>query len=59
MNSKSISTRYKNGVYKYLEALINFDNKWYDINFVKVYNKIANFTDPNEKNKEMLFYTIR
>ena len=35
MNSKSISTRYKNGVYKYLKALMNFGTKWYDINFVK------------------------
>lgn len=58
MNSNPISTRYKNGVYKYLKALMNFCTKWYDINFVKVYNKMANFTNPNERKKEMAFYTL-
>ena len=58
MNSKSISTRYKNGVYKYLKALMNFGTKWYDINFVKVYNKMTNFTNPNERKKEMALYTL-
>lgn len=58
MNSKPISTRYKNGVYKYLKALMNFGTKWYDINFVKVYNKMTNFTNPNERKKEMSFYTL-
>lgn len=58
MNSNPISTRYKNGVYKYLKALMNFGTKWYDINFVKVYNKMTNFTNPNERKKEMLFYTL-
>ena len=58
MNSKSISTRYKNGVYKYLKALMHFGTKWYDINFVKVYNKMTNFTNPNERKKEMAFYTL-
>lgn len=58
MNSKPISTRYKNSVYKCLKALMNFGTKWYDINFVKVYNKMTNFTNPNERKKEMLFYTL-
>ena len=58
MNSKPISTRYKNGVYKYLKALMNFGTKWYAINFVKVYNKMTNFTNPNERKKEMAFYTL-
>ena len=58
MNSNPISTRYKNGVYKYLKTLMNFGTKWYDINFVKVYNKMTNFTNPNERKKEMLFYTL-
>lgn len=58
MNCKPISTRYKNGVYKYLKALMNFGTKWYDINFVKVYNKMTNFTNPNERKKEMAFYTL-
>lgn len=58
MNSKLISTRYKNGIYKYLKALMNFGTKWYDINFIKVYNKMTNFTNPNERKKEMAFYTL-
>lgn len=58
MNSKPISTRYKNGVFKYLKAPMNFGTKWYDVNFVKVYNKMTNFTNPNERKKEMLFYTL-
>lgn len=58
MISKPISTRYKNGVYKYLKALMNFGTKWYDINFVKVYNKMTNFTNPNKRKKEMAFYTL-
>lgn len=57
MNEKKISTRYKNGVYKYLKAVMNFGTKWYDINFVKVYNKMSNFNNPNERRKEMQFYT--
>ncbi len=57
MNTKDISTRYKNGVYKYLKAIMNFGTKWYDLNFIKVYNKMTNFTNPNERKKEMLFYT--
>lgn len=57
MNKKKISTRYKNGVYKYLKAIMNFGTKWYDLNFVKVYNKMTNFTNPNERKKEMSFYT--
>ena len=55
INEKKISTRYKNGVYKYLKAIMNFGTKWYDLNFVKVYNKMTNFTNPNERKKEMFF----
>ena len=54
MNEKKISTRYKNGVYKYLKAVMNFGTKWYDLNFVKVYNKMTNFTNPNERKKEIV-----
>ena len=57
MNEKNISTRYKNCIYKYLKAVMNFGTKWYDINFNKIYNKMDNFTNPNERKKEMLFYT--
>ena len=56
MNSKPISIRYKNDVYKYLKALMNFGTKWYDINFVKVHNKIINFTNPIERKKCYFIY---
>lgn len=60
MNKKKISTRYKNGVYKYLKAIMNFGTKWYDLNFVKVYNKMTNFTNPNEKKKRnVILYSWR
>ena len=52
-----ILLRDKNGIYKYLKAVMNFGTKWYDLNFVKVYNKMTNFTNPNERKKEMSFYT--
>lgn len=51
INSKPISTRYKNDVYIYLKALMNFSTKLYDINFVKIYNKMTNFTNHNERKK--------
>ena len=57
INKQKISTRYKNGIYKYLKAIMNFGTKWYDLNFIKVYNKMTNFTNPNERKKEMQFYT--
>ena len=57
INARNISTRYKNGLYKYLKTLLNFGTKWYDINFFKVYSKMTNFNNPNERKKEMLFYT--
>ena len=34
---------------------MNFGTKWYDINFVKVYNKMTNFTNPNERKKKCYF----
>lgn len=42
---------YKNEIYKYLKTLFNFSTKWYNINFVKVYNKMTNFTNPNKRKK--------
>ena len=42
---------YKNEIYKYLKTLFNFSAKWYNINFVKVYNKMTNFTNTNKRKK--------
>lgn len=37
---------------------MNFGTKWYSINFSEIYPKMINFTDPNERKKEMDFYTF-
>ncbi len=55
--SRNISTAYKNDVYKYLKQLLNYASKWYDFNFKSVYAKMTNFTNTNERKKEMLFFT--
>ncbi len=57
INSKGLATRTKNDLMKYLKSALNFGTKWYDYNFVSMYNKMSNFTDPNEMPHEMLFYT--
>ena len=58
MNSRNLATRTKNDLMKYLKSALNFGTKWFDFNFSSVYNKIENFTNPNEMPKEMLFYTF-
>ena len=57
MNSKKLATRTKNDLMKYLKSALNYGTKWYDFNFTSMYNKMVNFTNPNEMPKEMLFYT--
>lgn len=57
MNSKNLATRTKNDLMKYLKSALNYGTKWYDFNFTSMYNKMVNFTNPNEMPKEMLFYT--
>lgn len=42
---------------EYLKSALNFATKWYDFNFSSLYNKMVNFTNPNEMPKEMEFYT--
>lgn len=58
INKNNFSTRYKNDIYKFLKATLNFATKRYDFNFTNVYSKMVNFTDPNERKKEMLFFTF-
>ena len=58
INKNNFSTRYKNDIYKFLKATLNFATKRYDFNFTNVYSKMVNFTDPNERKKEMLFLTF-
>lgn len=58
VNSQKLATRTKNDYMKYLKSALNFAMKWYDLNFSSVYNKITNFTNPDEVPKEMQFYTF-
>lgn len=58
INQNNFSTRYKNTIYKYLKAVMNYGSRYYEINFNSVYNKMTNFNNPNEIKKEMKFFTI-
>jgi integrase len=58
MYEYDISNSYRNMNYKLLKAILNYGSKWYNFNFNSVYNKMTNFTDPNEIKKEMQFYTF-
>ncbi|MDD4831518.1 MAG: site-specific integrase [Bacilli bacterium] len=53
----NLSNRTRNYIYKFLKSIMNFGTKWYNLNFNQVYNKMTNFTDPNEIKKEMEFWT--
>lgn len=56
INSYGYTTNHKNHLFKFFKELLNFATKWYNFNFTATYNKMTNFTDPNEK-KEMNFWT--
>ena len=53
----NIFLRYKNDIYKFLKSILNFGVKWHNLNFQAVYNKMTKFQDPNERRKEMSYYT--
>lgn len=57
INSLKMETSTKNDLYKYLKCILNYGSKWYNYNFTSMYNKMTNFTDPNEMPKEMSFWT--
>lgn len=57
INKLNISLRYKNDIYKFLKSILNFGVKWHNLNFQAVYNKMTEFQDPNERRKEMLYFT--
>ena len=57
INSYGYTTNHKNHLFKFFKELLNFATKWYNFNFTATYNKMTNFTDPNEIPKEMLFFT--
>lgn len=57
INSKNLATSTKNDILKFLKAILNYGSKYHNFNFSSVYNKMTNFTNPNEMPKEMEFYT--
>lgn len=57
LNKQNISTRYKNDIYKFLKSILNYAIDWYGFNFNHVYRKMQNFNNPNERPKEMLFFS--
>ena len=54
----NLSNRTRNYIYKFLKTIMNFGTKWYGLNFNNIYPKMTNFTDPNERKKEMDFWTF-
>ncbi len=58
INKLSLSTTYKNDLFKFIKSILNFGTRWYDLNFTPIYNKMTNFNNPNELKKEMEFFTI-
>lgn len=57
MYTYNISNSYRNIILKLLKAILNYGTKWFNLNFINVYNKMTNFTNPNEIKKEMQYYT--
>ena len=57
INDTHLSTKYKNDILKFLKSILNYATVWYDFNFNKVYSKMTNFTNPNEIQKEMMYFT--
>lgn len=55
---KKFSTRHYNDLVKFWKAILNYGTAWYNFNFLSTYRKMTNFTNPNERKKEMLFYTF-
>lgn len=59
LNSNSIlSTRTKNDLLKFWKSILNFGMTWYNFDFIPVYRRMSNFTNPCERKKEMMFYTL-
>jgi len=57
INNTHLSTKYKNDILKFLKSILNYASVWYEFNFNKVYSKMVNFTNPNEVEKEMMYFT--
>lgn len=57
INKLELTTSYKNNIYKFLRALLNYAENMYDINLTSVLKKMKGFSNPNEIKKEMQFWT--
>lgn len=57
INETNYSTRYKNNIYKFFRAILNYGMKYHDIDFRSLLNKMTGFTNPNELKKEISFWT--
>ena len=59
MQEFNISNDHRNRILKLLKAILNFANKWYNINTTNIYNKMYNFNSSDEVKKEMNFFTYK
>lgn len=59
INKTKLSSRCKNDLLKFWKSVLNYGTNYYGFNFSQVYRRMSNFTNPNEKKKEMLFYTLK
>lgn len=57
INKSSYTTTYKNNVYKFFRAVLHYGEKYHDLDFKSLLNKMTGFSNPNELKKEMLFWT--
>lgn len=57
LNSKNLSTSYKNKIYKFLCQIVSYSNLYYNVS-TNVLILGGRFVDVNEKKKEMEFFTL-
>lgn len=51
-------TSTKNDIFKFLKAILNYGSKQLNFDFHNVYKKMTKFTDPNEAERDMDYYTL-
>lgn len=58
INKKPLATRHKNDLLKFWKSILNYGTSYHGFNFAQVYRRMTNFTNPEERKKEMKFYTV-
>ena len=58
MYKYDFTNSYRNYIYGFFKAILNYGMTWHNLDFSHLYRKLTNFTDPNEIRKEMDFFTI-